>query len=95
MENATILSGLIGMILSWSFDNFPVLRSQFDKLESSYKRIVVLATVAILTILLMYGGCQGYVEIECITTADWPMMVINVFVAFAASEAYHQTVNKS
>jgi hypothetical protein len=81
MLTADLLSSVAGIVLSLLFSYVPGVKDWFEGLDGTYKRLVMLALLVVVSggifALSCYGVLAGYVE--CTEAGAWEL--VSVFVA--------------
>lgn len=89
MTNEQTLAAVAGIVLSLLFSYVPGMRDWFDALEGTYKRLLMLALLALVSIGIFVLGCAGVVQgIPCTQDGGWQLVQLFIAAAIANQTAY-------
>jgi hypothetical protein len=89
MTNEQTLAAIAGVVLSLLFSYVPGMREWFDALEGTYKRLLMLALLAIVSVGIFVLGCAGVVQgIPCTQDGGWQLLQLFIAAAIANQTAY-------
>lgn len=89
----TGLSALAGTVLSLAFSYIPGLKDWYAKLSGEYKRLVMLAAIALTAVFVFGAGCLGYggFGVACDKAGAWQLLEVFFAVAVTNQAAYKLT----
>lgn len=89
MTNEQTLAAVAGVVLSLLFSYVPGLRDKFDELEGTYKRLIMLALLALVSIGIFVLGCAGVVQgVTCSQDGGWQLVQLFIAAAITNQTAY-------
>lgn len=91
------IAAVAGFALSVFFEWFPYVRQKFDLLDEQGKRIVVLASIVITTIIIYGLGCIPSSPVQvftCTSSGVWDALLL-LFVTLTSNQGTHGLVKKS
>ena len=68
------LSAAAGVALSLGFSYIPGLQETFNRLEPTYKRLVMLALLALAAGAAYALGCLGLLNVDCSQAGAWGLL---------------------
>ena len=90
--SSELLASVAGVLLSLAFSYLPGLRPWFDKLQPDYKRLVMLAALALVAGGAFALACIGqYPALTCDEAGAWVLVRAFLAAAIANQAAYALT----
>jgi hypothetical protein len=82
---ATLVGGVIAALLGW----FPVLKTWFDKQQSTVKAGVAAALTVVLATAIYFANCQGWYQIPGVVCGEqglgqWVTVTLNALIGLVA-----------
>lgn len=94
--NAQTLSLLAGAVLSLAFAYIPGLESEYQKLDSTRKRLVMAAALLAVTLVIFGLSCAGVKNyVACDQSGAWGLVEVYLLALVANQSAYAITKRPS